>query len=92
MKIKELFSSPEKWTKKDYALDANGVFVPPRDKSAVSWCLYGAVCKCYYPDRLGMISVIEKIKQRLDKSGAVWNDAPERTFEDVKRLAEALDI
>ena len=47
MKVKELFSSEEKWCKKAYARDDQGKAVFSKSQSAVSWCLIGAICKCY---------------------------------------------
>ena len=47
MKAKELLSRREAWTRGVIARNASGQGVPPLDPSAVSWCIVGALVKCY---------------------------------------------
>lgn len=97
MKVKELLSSPEKWTQGTYARDAlGGRPVPPLDEDAVCFCLIGAVRKCY-PIISDQCPVLAKITLELCtnlKMAVItdWNDYPDRTFEQVKQLVDKLDI
>lgn len=100
MKIRELFSDETKWTKGTNARNSFNDPVSPHDLvAAEKYCLQGAVIKCYgFVDR----NIYKLMKNRLLKINDVegdgpdevvaWNDAPERTFEEVKKLVEELDI
>lgn len=92
MKIQELFSGPEKWTKGAYARNVNGDMLSSRDKGAVRWCLIGAIMKCYIrnDDILRIKQLICKELHSVDP--AIFNDAPETSFETVKELVTKLDI
>lgn len=107
MKIRELLSDESKWTKGWFARDANGISIiygygvcsesVALDGRACSWCLTGA-CKRCYPDTNDWWEKLKDIKERLIQKGyygtslSSWNDAPERTFAEVKALVEELDI
>lgn len=92
MKIKELFSGPEKWTKRAYARTQDGAVAPCDSAGAVRWCLVGALEKCY-PDHADKRTARAAIHAAI-KKGTIpeWNDAPGRTFAEVKELVEKLDI
>ena len=90
MKIKELLSSPDKWCKKSYARKKDGSSTFPFENDAVSFCLWGAIIRCYEINHQQIIK--EKIRQEIVRDIAVWNDDCETTFEDVKELVEKLDI
>lgn len=97
MKVKELYSDASKWTKEWYAKDANGDWTDTSSEEACSFCLEGAMLKCYrYDENLEAIRdrVMEKIQENDPHMRAIaqWNDATSRTFQDVKDLVEALDI
>lgn len=99
MKVKELLSSPDKWTKGATARDTYGLRVFTKDKNAVCWCLVGATIKCYCSctntaadPNCKVKEIYEKINEKIDTTITIWNDSPERTFEDVKKLVEELDI
>lgn len=98
MKIKELYSSPDKWTKDWFARDKNGDKVPLSDREATCFCLAGAIERCYPATALEVSYRIEtylKNKGELNhnvRTYVQWNDVPSRTFEDVKTLVEALDV
>ena len=87
MKVRDLFSGPEKWTKGEWARDKEG---RPTCSNAFCWCLIGAIFHCYkdedYPE------ICEKIDNEGIDNLMQWNDAPERKFEEVKELVERLDI
>lgn len=96
MKVKELFSSAGTWVQFTYAKSNKGNIVMPTAKSAVCWCLTGAIKKCY----TGLLikdEIFEKVRRELkknhDRTSIVgWNDDSKRTFVDVKNLVEKLDI
>lgn len=96
MKIKELLSAPEKWTQGAFCKTADG-----RDcgrVEAVRFCLKGAMQQtCIAPFRQKRTMIYEKMAAVLPEAGGIcrivaWNDAPERTFEEVKELVERLDV
>ncbi len=89
MKIRELLSDASKWTQHYLARKANGTPTSEQDPYAVSWCLVGAVIVCYPQASL---SVYEQIEKKTGGEMIDWNNAPERTFEDVRKLVEELDI
>lgn len=84
MKIKELLKNPEKWTTGTCYRDINGKECLKEE--ARSYCLYGAVCKCYGDDSGKIIDLL--LKQFPAPS--VWND--ESTHAEVLALVEKLDI
>jgi len=91
MKIQELFSNDRsRWTKEVCARDINGAEVNFYDDSAVCWCLLGASAKCYGIDF--EYDIYNKITAKVGCDVSDWNDAPGRTFEEVKDLVEELDI
>lgn len=92
MKIKEFLSSKEKWTQKACARDIENNPTTIFGSQAFSWCLYGAVVKCYGDVYESHGEVYKKIRLEIKNYIASWNDAPERTFEEVKDLCEKLDI
>ena len=79
MKVRELLSDETKWLKGDYS--ANG-----------RYCLRGAINACYAVGSNEKYAVMMRVRQMLDDSITNWNDAPERTFSDVRALIEQLDI
>ena len=93
MKIRELLSGPEKWTQKALARGASGELEDLYSQSAVQWCLMGAMARCY-PGSADEIR--KKVRVRLfgRQYGLIsrWNDAPGRTFEEVRALVAELDV
>ena len=87
MKVKELLSDESKWTQGCYARDAFGVSIPFDADAAVCWCLAGAIHRVYGPEPIHL-----RILRRVNGSLSEWNDAPDRTFAEVKALVEELDI
>jgi len=89
MKIKELLSDKSKWTQKAYARDIHGdALGHGSSQFAVSWCLVGAMEKCY-PDFNVVDDIVSKIHRKVG-GPAIFNDS--HTFEEVKQLVEELDI
>ena len=96
MKVKELLTDESKWIKEWFAMSERGRYVPPNSRLACKWCLRGAIRRCYevvdnlYTDNV--VDVEQKVVNVIGMSIPKWNDAPERTFADVKKLVEELDI
>lgn len=92
MKVCELLSGPEKWTQGVPAMDAAGDLVLPTDPRACCWCLRGAIERCYKPEWCQAVEAayIRELygssKRKLVECLSVWNDSPQRTFADVRKL------
>jgi hypothetical protein len=90
MKVSELLDRPEKWCQVSLAQDARRKEVGSLHKDACRWCLVGAIGKCYSVNKyMTYIILLQKV---LGVEPEKWNDAPERTFEDVRKLVLQLDI
>ena len=90
MKIRELLSDPSKWTQGCFARDVYGG-VASRLEDECRWCLVGALGRCY--DDSEFDRVYDLIKAAVPERQIVhWNDDPKRTFEDVRKLVEELNI
>lgn len=94
MKVKDLLTGPDKWTKGNFACDLDGHRANILTPAAHRFCLIGAVYQCYGLKEAPLVR--ERIMDRLGKqtAGGVvgWNDDEARTFDDVRRLVEELDI
>lgn len=96
MKVRELLSDKSKWTKRWYARTKDGFKTNATSKDAVSFCLLGAIEKCYGTEFFCNLpnDVKGKLYERFGSASkpSSWNDANERTFEEVKTLVDELDI
>ena len=94
MKLKELFADEKRWTKGAYARDAEGVGVSVKSFGASCFCLSGAIIKIHGSKEYGPgRQVYEKIQKYIGHSiVSSWNDAPDRTIEDIQKLCNELDI
>ena len=97
MKIKELLTDESKWCKGQLAKRDGGYVVVPDHIDATAFCLMGAAFRCYrgagtYYTVLNVLNdgIASLGGSRMDVT--FWNDAPERTFAEVKALVEKLDI
>lgn len=92
MKLRELFSSPEKWTKGAMARTFEGRPVHSHHPDAVCWCFMGGKIKCYssLTDEESDAFYARITKRLIVDSIIEWND--QATFEQVKALVEELDI
>ena len=95
---------PSKYLEKGWcqfvsAVDENDIPIAPNDRSAIKWCLFGSVHAAHYS---GSISTTDKdnilselacildIELIEDISG--YNDAPERTQEEVIKTMKQAEI
>ena len=90
MKIKTLLSKPSKWTRGAYARTSKGEPCWSRSSSAVSYCLAGAMNKCYKTnDEINKIATLINDKIGKDTISS-WNDR--HTYKEVKALVNKLNI
>lgn len=85
----DLFDSPQKWTKGEFARDDTGHSVGSKSEFAVSWCLMGGVQRCYgtYIDRKSVESALYSLLPERQKTTdlVLWNDRY-ATFRGLRRL------
>ena len=67
MKAKELLSRREAWTTGIIARDAEGHGVEATSQEAVSWCLIGALVKCYKSNQEMDYFLTESYYKALEK-------------------------
>ncbi len=92
MKIKELLAKPEAWTKGAWARDFQNTSVHGRNPMACCWCLGGALDLCYnYEEQYAICKLIHN-EACISLTIAEWNDAPERTHQEVLDLVTRLDV
>lgn len=90
MKVRELFTDASKWAKGAEARNSDGLRTQFDSPFAVSWCLGGALAKCY-PNTYPSLRVEVQMQMGI-RHISVWNDADNRTFEEVKELVDRLDL
>jgi len=96
MKAYELLAPEGAWTQRAQARDERGCEVPFSSPFAVSYCLLGALYKCYPSTRQVRDSLYDRLKNTpgfdWTKGFPGWNDAPDRTQAEVVALLKELDI
>ena len=94
MKAYEILCDESKWTRGVLARDFRGVSVSATSIAATCFCVVGAVHLAYEDQEAG--ALVEKLHvaamQFGHRSAGQWNDAPERTFAEVRDLLVKLDI
>ena len=96
MKVKELLSTRDRWTTECYARDKNGKLRDPNSPRAYSFCLLGAIRKCYgelTKEHVHAKSKIEDAICQLGHTGSIteFNDQI-ATFEDIQEVLEIANI
>lgn len=87
--VVELFEGhPERWCQIDPAQDINGYPCGPLESQAVCFCIRGAIMFIYGNPYAKVKNLLIENKISL----AAWNDAPERTFEEVLAKCKELEI
>ncbi len=95
MKIKELLATPDKWTQGYAARNKNDKPIDPFNKEATKYCILGAAIACYglFTDNYFNITFQIESSTSMNKEAiGAWNDAPERTHQEVLDLVTKLDI
>ena len=93
IKIRELLSSPDKWTQGAPARTSDGGIISSCDKKAYCWCLYGAILKVSYETtkvnkKLIRNQLVTMIYRKIGNIGE-WNDSHERKHSDVIKLLDS---
>lgn len=92
MKAYELLDSSSKWTQGTFARDSDGYSVYPTHKDAVQWCVMGALDVCY-PDPNELLNKDWELGKAINSpSLAEWNDATDRTYEEVYEVLKSNNI
>jgi formate hydrogenlyase subunit 6/NADH:ubiquinone oxidoreductase subunit I len=94
--IREMLSSPEKWTQRAYARNDDGQVVSMFDRDATRRCLVGALCTVYCPvDAVGVnelctVELQRRLQLTLDYLDTIplsdFNDDPNTVFADIQCL------
>jgi len=88
VKIKD-FLNESNWTQGQFARDEDGNSCAAIDARAKKFCLMGAAYKCFSNETE---MILDLLNRELQGDAIGWNDAPGRTFEEVKAVIEKLDI
>lgn len=81
--VKELLSDRQRWYQGYYATTECGSDVEAGNPKAVKWCLIGAMIKVY-SDGIDQEVAEEKLKKVIGENSIVgWNDASNRTYDEV---------
>ena len=97
MKAYELISEPSRWTKGTLARDSNGHATNVLGPTACSFCLVGAIERCYASFKC-CLEQVKRVRQELKAQFpnfefvGQWNDHPDRTHTEVVELLKKLDI
>lgn len=94
MKIHELLDKPNAWIKNNLAMDRYGDLCPINSDRAASWCIIGALSKCYSCAEIKELFSTKLKNSPFESSSALvdWNDSPTTTYEMVYNLVKALDV
>lgn len=95
MKIHQLLKTRKQWIQGGLSRDKYGHDVSIHSKSAVCWCLYGALMKCY--PRVEQYVIARKKLDAADLPGGslnfiTWNDIKGRKFSEIKELVKSLNV
>ncbi len=96
MKIKDLLSDKSKWAQGSWAYDKYGTICTEKSSYATSFCLLGAVRRCYSEDKAGTVitKLFSAIRAKSPRTNSIltWNDSRKRKFSEVKQLVNKLDV
>jgi hypothetical protein len=93
VQLKELFSTPDKWTKRAFARDSEGDVTGILMSDAACWCLFGGLVKVF--DNMSAMQnspekrfLEESIKKNFDLNITHLNDDPLTTFEIIHEVVD----
>ena len=86
------------WVQGIYAVDDTGRMCPSSSEKACAFCLLGAIERAYPPSE--WFKMASKVRDELNKLSmkeaswpiSIWNDAVERTKEEVVALLRRADV
>jgi hypothetical protein len=91
LSVQELLSDPKRHCKGWEAKDSRGNDIDYDSPEAVSWCLVGAVWRCYgIEDNAEVFARLNKALEGLDC--ASYNDAPKTTHADVLKIVRLANV
>ena len=93
--VKELLSSPDKWTQNAFARDAYAVSLNACNPDAVCWCLSGAILTTYEDEDIEEVwcKLTEVIRRRSGHRDVVgFNDSHQTTFKEIRAVIEEANI
>lgn len=95
MKVKELLDSESKWTQHYTARRTDSIACNALDPAASSWCLYGALQKCY-TDLTEWVAAYDKltlvIRKHYDSDDSPIHFNDTHCFSDVEAVLEEADV
>lgn len=99
MTVREFLSDPKRWTKAAYARDANGQPVRSGDKTAVCFCLSGAIAHCFPNDPHGEQLAWDKVHDVIMAKGDLgihgvtgFNDHPDTKHKDILAVLDEAGV
>jgi hypothetical protein len=94
VKAWELLDKPEKWTQFTNARTKTGELTCNSSDSPYSYCLTAALSYCYGLSTKERQEAVLRIMNHLSYSYhlVLWNDDPNRTWEEVHNLLKELDL
>lgn len=96
MTVKDLYTDKSKWTTGARARSAYGCPVGVNSVSAVSWCLSGAIDRCYHDnwqEKMKATKRLTNVFQNIYGSCIpLFNDSVTTTFEEVLKVVEEARI
>jgi hypothetical protein len=96
MKMHELLSTEKRWTQHASARDEFGDVTSSMSRNAVSFCLLGALDRCYAQAQFSKRAAA--LNALVSKCGGrradvfKWNDTHGRTFGEVRALLKELNL
>ena len=84
MKPSEVLSDESKWCQWASARGKSGRRVTPYGRSAVKWCLLGAIDRAFGENEIRRVDFANSVFRLLGCNIADWNDSPVRKFEQVR--------
>ncbi len=88
MTLLKLLSDESKWCQNANASDAKGREVDPLSRSAVAWCLEGALMRCYRGEKFHQQFM--RLRDVTKRSLPLFNDSHE--WADVRRVIEQAGV
>lgn len=93
MKVQDILTDKSKWTKGWNAKTRKGNETDIEKRSAVCFCLYGAIWRAkHLDDEYNVNRALEKVRWKIGNDIFSWNDDKYRTFKQVRALIVELDI
>lgn len=84
---RDLLSDPDKWTKRNFAVDADGYMCGVMQ--GCKFCILGAVRRSANNDSEATVNIMNQLRRIAGcENIANWNDDPERKYEDVLNIID----